>query len=133
MSSKLTEVADALLLLFTQHTRHEPIPQRNQTVRQLRMITTQLLQDAAGHGISAMQELREAMGKELHDMSRIGRARCGSPAEEEHLAYCLREIQLAFEMAEQIIAEYPTEPEIAKILIHDLPIFRPFDYGMVQG
>ena len=131
MSPAVEEITDSLLLLFTQFTRGDAIPQRNVTVRQLRRLVTVLLQGTVEQGVRAVQEVRAEMGIALHEAAKVGRARCQNHTAEEHLAYCLRELQLAFEMAEQIAAEHQQNLEIAKILIHDLPIFRPFDYGDV--
>lgn len=133
MAIEIPELVDAVLLLVTQHTRKESIQRRNQTVRQVRYLTTQLLQSAVQLGLGEMQGTRKAMADALHESRKIAMARCTSPGEQEHLAYCIREVQLAFEMAEQIATEYGDAPDIAQILIHDLPIFRPFDYNISEN
>lgn len=130
LSIAVQQLGDALTLLITQHRLSVAIPERQATVRSLRTLTTQLLAAAVATGAQDLKALRRHLETALATVA--SNCRPGASAEEqEYLGYCLKELRLTFELADQITAEYHTRPEIARTLIDDLPIFRPFDYGGV--
>lgn len=44
--------------------------------------------------------------------------------------YCIEQILLGFEYAQEIKESYSDDPVLQKILSLDIPILRPFDYGL---
>ncbi|OQA60794.1 MAG: hypothetical protein BWY40_00883 [bacterium ADurb.Bin270] len=48
----------------------------------------------------------------------------------EYVDYCIGEILTAFEYAQEIKESYPEDKILQKILALDIPVLRPFDYGL---
>jgi len=53
-----------------------------------------------------------------------------SRADKKYIDYCVGEMITAFEWAAEIKKEYPNNPDIQRILAVDIPVLRPFDYGL---
>ena len=50
--------------------------------------------------------------------------------EDDYVEYCVNEILAGFEYAQEIKATYPGDLIMQRILAVDIPILRPFDYGV---
>ncbi len=48
----------------------------------------------------------------------------------EYFDYCIGEVLGCFEWAQEIKAEYPDDKVVQETFILDIPLLRPFDYGL---
>jgi len=48
----------------------------------------------------------------------------------DYIDYFVSEILLAFEWAQEVKAEYSHDPNMKKMVAEDIPVLRPFDYGL---
>ncbi len=48
----------------------------------------------------------------------------------EYIGYCIDEMLVPFEYAQEVKAKFPHDPVMRRILAVDIPILLPFDYGM---
>ncbi len=121
---------DATALLITQSRLNTPLEDRQQTLRHLRKLIAQTILDIFQKRI-AIDSIRDSLERGL---SRVRRdCLSGITAEQiDYAEYCLREIRIAFELAVQVMEEYRNDETVAQIMLRDLPIFRPFDYGVQQ-
>lgn len=53
-----------------------------------------------------------------------------SAGDKKYAKYCIGEIITAFEWAVEIKREFPRDAEVQRILAFDIPVLRPFDYGL---
>ncbi|OGQ23167.1 MAG: hypothetical protein A3I05_02715 [Deltaproteobacteria bacterium RIFCSPLOWO2_02_FULL_44_10] len=60
--------------------------------------------------------------------------KCGQSDEDEHeyIDYCIEEVLMSFEYAQEIKSEFRGDPVMQRLLMIDIPILRPFDYGLRQ-
>lgn len=109
-----------------------PVSVLNELVRELRI---QLHKVMTEHFLPLPLEKARAFRVALHDhLSSLagelnGHSKCGKE-DETHHAYCTREILSCFIWAEQIKEEVPEDLVIQRVLAVDIPILRPFDYGI---
>lgn len=104
----------------------------NESIRNLRIVVQQLLTDHfLALPLPKAKEFRFALADQLSSVCSELRNHDGcQPEDEEHHRYCIREVLVCFEWAEQIKEEVPDDPITQKILAVDIPILRPFDYGV---
>jgi hypothetical protein len=124
----LKPLLDAVTLLISQYRLEIAVIERQRTLRSIRILISQLIQDEIDQGRLDMRTLRDGLSKGLDGV----RKTCTSGADAEqtdHMNYCLREVLMAVELADQICQEFHDRPEVARTLVEDLPILRPFDYG----
>lgn len=108
----------------------EPIQILNEHIREMRIS----LQHAVTHvflplPIDKAREFRRAMADRLTTLCDEKRGRSSS-GELQHQGYAVRQIMSCFEWAEQIKEEVPDDPITQQVLAVDIPILRPFDYGL---
>lgn len=113
----------------------EAITTLNEIIRNLRIVLQQVLIDYfLTLPLPKAREFRFALGDQLHNVcNELKRGGGYSVADQEHHQYCVREILACFEWAEQIKEEIPDDPVTQRILAVDIPILRPFDYGLIKG
>ncbi len=124
---QLQKLFDAVALLLSQFRLEIALLDRQRTIRHIRAVISSIIQEYLAHGPSDLRLLRSQVEKGLDRVHKESPAT--HPEHEEYMTYCLREVRLAFELADQIYTEYKTQTDVALALIHDLPILRPFDYG----
>jgi hypothetical protein len=128
--SNLHNLFDAVSLLLTQYRLHVALLDRQRTIRQVRSLIAAAIHDFLESAPKDLRALRETISAGLAKQEKSASRQ--DAMHEEYIKYCLREIALAFELADQIYSEFRHKPEVAKTLISDLPILRPFDYGIRQ-
>ena len=111
-------------------TEKEPMQILNEHIRELRIC----LQHAITHIVLPLtldkaREFRLALADQLSTLCDERRGNVGS-GEHHHYDYCLHQIISCFEWTEQIKEEVPDDPITQQILAVDIPILRPFDYGL---
>lgn len=102
----------------------------SETIRQLRILLQETLTGFfLSFPLPKAREFRAALSDELRNACGDFRNQC-SDHDHAHHQYCIREIVACFEWAEQIKEEIPEDPLTQRILAVDIPILRPFDYGV---
>lgn len=100
-----------------------------EAVRDLRLIVGRLLVD---HFLKLSAEEESEFCSALATMLADRAATLPSEDEKdrEYYDYCIEEVLTSFEYAQEIKAAYPDDSVLQKILALDIPILRPFDYGL---
>lgn len=114
---------------LTERQLGKPIDALGESVKDMRLIVGRLLVD---HflGLSTSQEEKfcAALAAMLADRAEALPLERGD--DREYGKYCIGEILTVFEYAQEIKAAYPGDRILQKILALDIPILRPFDYGL---
>lgn len=107
----------------------KPIEILADSVRDLRIIVQQMLME---HFIDLSKADGERFIKALAAIlaKRSRRVPQESKEDRRYINYSIGEIITAFEWAEEIKKEFPDDPSTQKILAMDIPVLRPFDYGL---
>lgn len=122
-----------LLTMFdfflTQRQLGKPIEALGEAVRDMRLIIGRLLTD---HFLELTLEEGDKFCKALATMltDRCEQLPEEKQVKEEYCRYCVGEILTVFEFAMEIKKEFSDDPILQKILALDIPILRPFDYGL---
>lgn len=114
---------------FLGRLKQEPIQFLNQIIHDLRVSLQTIITD---HFMQlSLAEQREFRGFLSDQLSSVFAECYGKHDHKDgwHPQYCIKEIMVCFEWAEQIKVEIPDDPITQKILAVDIPILRPFDYG----
>lgn len=98
-------------------------------VRDMRLIIGRMLSDHF-MSLSTAKEKKfcTALANTLAD--RAATIPVDSETDREYFDYCIGEVLTSFEYAGEVKESYPNDPVLQKILALDIPILRPFDYGM---
>lgn len=108
----------------------EEVTALSESIRQLRVLLQETLTGAfLALTLPKAREFRFALSDELTNACNEFKNQC-QPDDHQHHAYCVKEIVACFEWAEQIKAEIPDDILTQRILAVDIPILRPFDYGV---
>lgn len=120
-----------LLTMFdffiTQRQLGKSIEVLNEGVRDMRLIIGRLLID---HFLGLSLEDGESFCHALATMLADRCEQLSNDKEEEYCSYCVGEILTVFEYALEIKKEFADDPILQKMLALDIPILRPFDYGL---
>ncbi|MBT3181927.1 MAG: hypothetical protein HN337_05390 [Deltaproteobacteria bacterium] len=109
----------------------KPIESLGEAVRDLRLIIGRILVD---HFLKVEAEEEAKFCAALATMlaDRCAELPVEGGLEQSYQDYCISEILVSFEYAQEIKEAYPDDTVLQKILALDIPILRPFDYGL-QG
>jgi hypothetical protein len=114
---------------LAQRELEKPVESLGEIVRDMRIIIGRLLMD---HFMSLSdadgEKFTGALAEMLADCCESQKAR-GDP-DDEYSAYCVGEILTTFEYAREIKKEFADDMVLQKMLALDIPILRPFDYGL---
>lgn len=111
----------------------EPIPVLNEIIRELRIMLQQVLLDHfLPLPVEKGRQFRVSLADHLSGVCRSFDGK-GGAHDEAHHRYCMQEVLACFEWAEQIKLEVPHDPITQKVLSVDIPILRPFNYGLKIG
>ncbi|MBI4124396.1 MAG: hypothetical protein HY609_00930 [Deltaproteobacteria bacterium] len=102
----------------------------SEAIRQLRVLLQETLSGAfLALPLPKAREFRFALNDELFNACNEFKDQCAME-DHHHHSYCVKEIIACFEWAEQIKEEIPEDVLTQRILAVDIPILRPFDYGV---
>ena len=106
-----------------------PVEALAEAVRDMRIIVGRLL---LAHFIRMEEEQEADFCARLATMlaERCTRLPSEQKGDREYYDYVIGEILAAFEWAQEIKGEYPDDEEIQLLLMQDIPVLRPFDYGL---
>lgn len=129
-SKELKQIAGLFDRYLEDRLNGEPIQLLNENIREMRIA----IQHAVTHvflplPIDKAREFRRAMADRLTTLCDGKRGRSSS-GELQHQGYVVRQILSCFEWAEQIKEEVPDDSITQQVLAVDIPILRPFDYGL---
>ncbi len=125
------------LLQFTDLVRHflktrqqkDDVDALSEIIREVRIVTQGLIVnhflpmnlDEASQFCAAVADQLLGIGGEI-------------PKEDAHYhRYCVNSLMTSFEWAHQIKTELQDDPVTQRVLVVDIPILRPFDYGLPRG
>ena len=106
--------------------RKQPVSHLNTIIRGLRVSVQNLL---LNHFLHLALEESERFCNALHDQL-LGACGEAKDSDHEYHQYCVKAVMTTFEWAHQIKLEIHDDPVTQRILIIDIPILRPFDYGL---
>jgi len=133
IQKEMSQVVGLVRQYLVSRLQRESMEVLNQIVRNLRILLQEVVTNYFLHlPLPQARQFRAALGDQLMGVCNELHSRCGRE-DEEHHRYCVREIMACFEWAEQIKEEIPDDPVTQKILAIDIPILRPFDYGLKKG
>ena len=100
-----------------------------ESVRDMRIILGRLMMD---HFMGLDEEESERFAKALAEMlaDSCAQIEAKDETDEEYCRYCIEEMLTPFEYAREIKREFADDAVMQKMLVLDIPILRPFDYGM---
>jgi hypothetical protein len=113
---------------LTERQLDKSIEALGESVRDMRLIIGRLLVD---HFLSLSTKAESKFCSSLASMlADRAEALPGDGEDQEYVDYCIAEILTAFEYAEEIKLAYSDDPVLQKMLAMDIPVLRPFDYGI---
>ena len=127
---EVLNLLDMFEFFLTERQLGRPIEVLGESVHDMRLIIGRLLADYF-LGLAAEEEERfcSALALMLADRCQAVPME-GDDEDQKYCDYCIAEILTCFEQAQEIKAAYPDDPVFQKILALDIPILRPFDYGL---
>jgi len=105
----------------------KPIGDLGDIVKDLRILIGRILID---HFLDMPPKDGSRFLKSLAAMLADRAASIEGEGDGRYVDYCIGEILTPFEYAAEIKSSYGDDPVMQKILALDIPILRPFDYGM---
>lgn len=128
---EIRKVLDLVGNYFDHRLQKQPLQTLNLAVHDLRIVLHRVIMDRfLPLPLHQAREFRAALVDQLMGVCGQYHAKCGDPEEKEHCHVFVKQIALSFELAEQIMEEIPHDPVTQRILAVDIPILRPFDYGI---
>jgi hypothetical protein len=107
----------------------KPIEMLADSVRDLRIIIQQLLFEYF-LGLSKSKEEAFIVGLAKALAKRSERIPVENKEDKRYVKYCISEVLTSFEWAVEIKKEFPEDQSTQRILAMDIPVLRPFDYGL---
>lgn len=128
MTQAINRLCVSLENYFMERHRKEPMHELSGLVRDVRILIQQILIDTfLPLSLDQAKDFRGILTDQLHGL--CGSLRDSVPSDEKHHLYCVQGIISCFKTAEKIKEEIPDDFYTQRILIMDIPILRPFDYG----
>jgi len=129
VNGEIKNLLEMFEFYLTQRQLQKPIAILSEAIRDLRIIIGRLLTE---HFLNLSE------GEEAQFCSALARLlaeRCAnlpgaSEEDRKYLDYIIGEILTCFEWAQEIKAEFPNDSDTQKALMVDIPLLRPFDYGL---
>ena len=116
---------------FDHRLQKQPLQVLNVLVHDLRILLHQMILDHfLPLPLEQAREFRSALVDRLMGVYGQYQPKYNRVEDKEHCHYLIKQIILSFELAEQIMEEIPHDPITQRILAVDIPILRPFDYGI---
>lgn len=128
-SSGIYNLLDMFEFFLVERQLGKPIDDLAEAVRDLRIIIQRLLMEY-------VMKLTPAKADKFAATLAVVLAKraAGIPAQsredKKYTKYCIGEVITAFEWSVEIKREFPRDAEAQRILALDIPVLRPFDYGL---
>ena len=132
VKSEIQNLLTMFDFFLTQRQLRKPIEVLNESIRDMRLIIGRLLMD---HFLNLDYDdgdkFCEALAEMLADCCESIPDR--ELEDDDYFKYCVSEVLTCFEYAVEIKREFEDDPVLQKMLALDIPILRPFDYGLRGG
>lgn len=114
---------------MTQRELGKPVNVLAESVRDMRVIIGRLLEE---HFMNLTPTAGERFCKSLVTLLADAAVALLEEGEgdDDYIRYCIGEILTPFEYAKEIKKRYAEDPLLQKMLSTDIPVLRPFDYGI---
>lgn len=123
-----TRFLETFELFITQRKLNKPVIELQRTLHEMRML---LLSIIAKHFLTIPAEEEPLFCRQFADqLATVCKEFPQDDADRDYYDYCISEILLCFEWIQQIKQECAGDLITQKVLMQDLPILRPFDYGL---
>lgn len=129
MENGVKNLLDMFEFYLTERQLGRPIDKLGESVRDLRILIGRILIDYFLR-LDAKDEEKFCSALAAMLAERAERVPTEDRADGEHVNYCITEIITSFEYAHEIKENFPDDPVFQKMLALDIPILRPFDYGL---
>jgi len=125
----VSSLLDMLEFYLTERQLKKPIGVLGDAVRDMRLIVGRIIVD---YFLKLSLEDEDKFCSDLADMlvDRSSTVPVENEGDRTYHDYCTGEILTAFEYAMEIKKTYPEDHVLQKMLALDIPILRPFDYGL---
>lgn len=125
---EITRFMETFELFVTQRKLNKPVIELHQTLHELRM---QLINIISKNFLTIPAEDEPKFCRNLADeLAKICKEFPQDEQDRDYYDYCIAEILLCFEWVQQIKQECAGDLITQKVMLQDLPILRPFDYGL---
>ena len=128
-ASGIYNLLDMFEFFIVERQLAKPIDDLAEAVRDLRIIIQRLLLEYV-MSLTAAKTDRFAAALAVVLAKRAAAIPAQSAEDKKYAKYCIGEIITAFEWAVEIKKQFPRDPEAQRILALDIPVLRPFDYGL---
>ena len=129
INGELKNLLEMFEYYLTQRQLRKSITVLGEAIRDLRIIIQRLLTE---HFLQLDEEEEAQFCSSLAALlaERSTKLPAVSEADRKYFNYLMSEILTCFEWAQEIKAEFPDDRAIQKLLAIDIPLLRPFDYGL---
>lgn len=129
LKEEIQEVRRQVRHFLEERHRRRDVTHLNTMIRNLRISVQGLL---LNYFIHMGLEESERFCNAFHDQL-LGACGEAKDADHEYHQYYVQAIMTTFEWAHQIKSEIHDDPVTQRVLIIDIPILRPFDYGLKKS
>ncbi len=128
LPQEITRFLETFELFITQRKLTKPVTELHQTLHELRM---QLIGIITKNFLTIPAEDEANFCRDLADkLTQVCKEFPQDEQDRDYYDYCIAEILLCFEWVQQIKQECTGDLITQKVMLQDLPILRPFDYGL---
>jgi hypothetical protein len=131
IEGEVKSLLDMFEFFLTERQLGKPIDSLGEAVKDIRIIIGRILVD---YFLKLNEHEEEKFVSALAAMlaDRCTGLPFDSDEDKAYQDYCVEQVLIAFEYADEVKRSYPEDHVLQKILALDIPILRPFDYGL-QG
>ncbi|PIR21304.1 MAG: hypothetical protein COV45_00735 [Deltaproteobacteria bacterium CG11_big_fil_rev_8_21_14_0_20_47_16] len=127
-SQEMTRFLESFELFITQRKLKKPVTELHQTLHELRM---QLINIISRNFLTIPSTDEGNFCRMFADgLATVCQEFPQTEEDQDYYDYCIAEILLCFEWVQQIKQECAGDLITQKVMLQDLPILRPFDYGL---
>ncbi len=128
LPQEMSRFLETFELFITQRKLNKPVVELHQTLHELRM---QLIGIITKNFLTIPSEDEARFCRFLADeLTKVCKEFPQDEQDRDYYDYCIAEILLCFEWVQQIKQECAGDLITQKVMLQDLPILRPFDYGL---
>lgn len=128
LPQEMTRFLETFELFITQRKLNKPVTELHQTLHEMRM---QLINIISKNFLTIPADDEANFCRHLADeLATVCKEFPQEEQDRDYYDYCIAEILLCFEWVQQIKQECTGDLITQKVMLQDLPILRPFDYGV---
>lgn len=129
INNEVKNLLEMFEFYLTERQLGKPVDALAAAVRDLRIIIQRLLLD---YFINLTPDEESRFCTALASLLAARSTRLPNVTDEDkkYIDYCISEILTCFQWAQEIKSEFPDDYPIQKTMLLDIPLLRPFDYGI---